>query len=312
MKINAPIVVFTYKRLDTLKKTITSLNCANLSKESDLIVFSDAAKSEKDLHQVILVREYLKTITGFKNIKINLANKNKGLANSIIDGVTKVVAQYGKVIVLEDDLEVSENFLVFMNQSLEFYEQKQKVFSVSGFSLKINIPSDYKYDVYFTPRGLSWGWATWEDRWNTVDWEVKGFKAFKTDTKARRAFALGGTDLYPMLEKQMESNLDSWAIRWFYSQFKNNTVTVYPNKSTVKNMGFDEDATHTNVYNRYKISFDNSGKQEFVFNSDVILNKQILKSFQRYYTVFARIFYGRIITPLYKIKQSFLKKIKKV
>lgn len=306
----SPIVLFTYKRLDTLKKTVESLSANLLAGSSDLIIYSDGAKSSNEDVSIAEVRAYLKTISGFNTITIHESTVNKGLANSIIEGVSDVINHYGKIIVLEDDLIVSQNFLAFMNAALDFYEQNSKVFSVSGFGLKVALPKNYDYDVYFTPRGLSWGWATWKDRWANVDWEVKDFEKLKKDKKARRKFALGGTDLFPMIKKQMEHNIDSWAIRWFYSQFSTGQLTVFPVLSKVKNIGFDVDATHTNAYNRYEILFDSSNQQNCIFKSDVIINPLILGSFQSYYGIFQRIFYGRIISPFYKLKRFFFKIIK--
>ncbi|MOA28498.1 hypothetical protein D3C78_1494440 [compost metagenome] len=124
---------------------------------------------------------------------------------------------------------------------------------------------------------------------------------------AKKSFAQGGTDLFPMLEKQMTGNLDSWAIRWFYNQFKQKQLTVYPVDSTVINKGFDERATHTNVYNRYETSLDSSGKQNFNFTNAIEVDPIILKSFQGYYSISTRIFYGRIISPLYRLKQRLWK-----
>jgi hypothetical protein len=303
----SPIVLFTYKRLDTLKKTVESLSANLLAGSSDLIIYSDGSKTSNDEVVIAEVRRYLKTISGFNTITIHESSINRGLANSIIDGVTEVIDQYGKVIVLEDDLIVSQNFLVFMNAALDFYEQNNKVFSVSGYGLKVALPKNYEYDVYFTPRGLSWGWATWKDKWSTVDWDVKDFERLKTDKKARRKLALGGTDLFPMIKKQMKNNIDSWAIRWFYSQFKSDQLTVSPIHSKVQNIGFDAMATHTNVYNRYKILFDNTNQQNFIFSFNAVINSTILASFQSYFSIFARVFYGRIISPVFIIKQKIFK-----
>ena len=279
----------------------------NIAVTSDLIIYSDGAKTESDKVIIKEIRTYLKAISGFKTITIHESCKNKGLANSIIEGVTDVINRHGKVIVLEDDLIVSQNFLAFMNKALDFYELNNKVFSVSGYGLKVALPKNYEYDVYFTHRGLSWGWATWKDRWDNVDWDVKDFEQLKEDKLVKKKFAQGGTDLFPMLKKQMENNLDSWAIRWFYSQFKNNLFTVFPTISKVKNVGFDADATHTNVYNRYKIVFDSSNQQEFIFDNCVVINPIVLLSFQRYYSIFTRIFFGRLITPFIRLKQILKK-----
>jgi hypothetical protein len=303
----SPIVLFTYKRLNTLKQTVAALLANSLAASSDLIIYSDGPKSSKEENLIAEVRAYIKNMTGFKTITIHESSLNKGLANSIIDGVKDVINQYGKVIVLEDDLIVSQNFLFFMNAALNFYQNNNKVFSVSGYGLKVAIPQNYEYDVYFTPRGLSWGWATWHDRWDTVDWGVKDFGQLITDKKAIQKLALGGTDLFPMLKKQMNHNLDSWAIRWFYSQFKSEQLTVYPILSKVRNIGFDTVATHTNVYNRYHITFDTTNNQKFIFIQEAMINHAIFQSFRRYFSVFSRIFYGRIISPMYRLKHSIFK-----
>ena len=122
----SPIVLFTYKRLDTLKQTITALIANPLALQSDLIIYSDGAKNEKDQIIIEEIRSYLKTITGFKSVRIIASKTNKGLATSIIQGVSEVLAEYHKAIVLEDDLITSTNFLDFMNAGLQEYTTQKK------------------------------------------------------------------------------------------------------------------------------------------------------------------------------------------
>lgn len=302
----SPIVLFTYKRLQTLKQTVEALKANALAMHSDLYVYSDGAKSFNDEISIAEVREYLKTISGFNTITIHESPINKGLASSIIDGVTEVINQRSKVIVLEDDLIVSQNFLAFMNEALDFYENNNKVFSVSGYGLKVAIPKNYNYDVYLTPRGMSWGWASWKDRWENVDWEVKDYADFKISKTRKREFATGGTDLCEMLQKQMEQKIDSWAIRWTYNQYKNKQLTVFPVLSKVLNIGFDAYATHTNAFNRFDTLFDKSNQQKYTFEPNAITNSEIFISFQSYFGYFQRIFYGRLVSPLYKLWRSVL------
>ena len=103
----------------------------------------------------------------------------------------------------------------------------------------------YPYDVYFSDRCCSWGWATWEDRWNTTDWEMKDYDNFICDRKKIKAFARWGEDMPYLLKLQKEKKIDSWAIRWCYSAFVNGALTVYPSKSLVRNCGFDGSGTHS-------------------------------------------------------------------
>ncbi len=303
----APIALFTFTRLDTLKKVVESLKRNPLAAASEIYIFSDAGRKPLENKAVELVRDYLKTITGFKNVHLNFSPANMGLAKSIITGVTGIVNEFGKVIVLEDDLIVSSNFLNFMNQGLDFYKKAHAVFSISGFSFPDLASPKYQWDAYFIPRGLSWGWATWKDRWQKVDWDIKDFASFSNNPVEIEKFNQGGTDLFPMLKKQMEGNLDSWAIRWFYNQYKLGGLTAYPKTSKVLNEGFDAHATHTNVYNRYKTYLDISEIDNFVFPTIVETNSAILKRFQKNYSVFTRIFWGRIMTIFQKIVRKIFK-----
>ena len=248
MKNLAPIVLFVYNRPKHTQDMIEALAKNNLAKESDVYIFSDNAKREKDIENVRKVRTYIDSIkqkNWFANVYIEKAEKNKGLAKSVINGVTRVINKYDKVIVLEDDLIPSKVFLEYMNKALDFYEKKESIWSISGYNIPIQIPKNYKFDIYLGYRGCSWGWATWKDRWNTVDWKVSDYKEFKNNYKKRKQMNRGGPDMAQMLDSQMQGLCDSWAIRWCYEQSKQNKYTIYPVKSLVINQGLDGTGTHS-------------------------------------------------------------------
>src|SRR5690606_23341369 len=142
----APVVMFCYKRADTLEKTLAQLRLNAYAEHSDLIIYSDGPKTTQDIEGVNLVRDVIKNIDGFKSVNTILHSNNNGLAKSIINGVTQVLNEYGKVIVVEDDLITSSNFLKFMNDGLDFYENHPKIFSISGYMPNIAIPSNHPYD----------------------------------------------------------------------------------------------------------------------------------------------------------------------
>ncbi len=237
-----PIIIFTYRR--KIDELILSLLKNKLAKNSELYIFSDGYKSDIDKKDVEEVRESLNNISGFKNITIVKSEINKGLATSVIEGTINILNEYEKVIVLEDDLVVADNFLDYMNEALEFYKDNQNIWSISGYTPFLECLDDYDKDIFLSLRASSWGWATWKNRWDSIDWDIKDWDDFKQDKKAIKRFNLGGDDLYKMLEIQMLGKIDSWAIRWCYNQFKLNGYTVYPTKSKLVNNGFDEKGTH--------------------------------------------------------------------
>ena len=261
----APILLFTYKRIKSLKKTVETLKENFLASESELYIFSDGGKSDDDNKKVGEVRDYLRSISGFKKITLKESKVNKGLANSIINGVTEVLKSYDSVIVLEDDLETSPNFLNFMKESLSYYQNSSNVFSVSGYSFDLKIRADYNFDVYFTKRSSSWGWAIWKDRWEKVDWSMKNFEATVWSFQRIIDFNKMGSDLYGMMKLQHQGKIDSWAIRACFHQYLINSYTVFPVVSKVQNIGYGDDATHTSGYNSFKTVVDTTNKTKFTF-----------------------------------------------
>jgi len=285
----APICLFTYNRVEETKKTVSALQANFLAKDSDLIIFSDAAKNEKSQFLVDEVREYIKTIGGFKSLKIIQAEKNKGLANSIIDGVTLIINEYGRVIVLEDDLITSRNFLDFMNQALDFYEQNESIYSIAGYTPSIK---KWRQDVYHTKRASSWGWGTWKYQWGGINWDVNSLRDVISDKTFPQNFNKMGSDMAKMLNDQVQGKINSWAIRWCLHQFLSDKYSVYPTISKVINIGTSSSATHTkDRFNRFYTEIDSGENRMFDFNVLVKLDKFYLKQFLKQFSIYTRVKY---------------------
>jgi len=244
----APIVVFVYNRPDRAKSVIESIAKNPEAKDSELFVFSDGPKNEKQVVNVEKVREYIDAIEDkkrFKSVHISKATKNKGLASSIIDGVDKVIRKYGKVIVVEDDNIVALDFLDYMNRGLEFYEKNPNIWAISGFSRKMTLPEDYHHDVFLMQRVSSYTWACWLDRWTMVDWSLKGvYPGFLFNHRERKRFDKYGADRSLMLDAQVTGKINSWAIRFEYYMMKNNMYSIMPAISRAKCTGNDGSGTH--------------------------------------------------------------------
>ena len=283
----APICLFVYSRLHETKLTVESLQKNILASESQLFIFSDGINNNKE--DVSAVREYIHTIDGFAKITIYESEANNGLANSIISGVTKIINYYDKVIVLEDDLILSTNFLCFMNQALTFYHDHKRILSISGYAFNLKYPTDYKYDVSFSLRACSWGWATWQDRWEQIDWDVKSYPSFKYNLFKRYKFNAGGSDMSGMLDKQIKGMINSWAIRFNYHQYENNLLDVFPKVSKVINIGFGENSTNTKkgLY-RYRTILDDSNKYNFIMRNDIMTSMSILLQSYWHYSLIMR------------------------
>jgi hypothetical protein len=276
----APIVLFIYNRPKHTKATLDSLIKNPLAKFSTIYIYSDGAKNSEDEKWVNEVRQIIRTLSGFKEIVIFEKEKNDGLANSVISGVTEVINKWDKVIVLEDDLVLATDFLDYMNHALEFYKDTPSIFSVSGYLFPIKIPKNYAHNTFLLPRSCSWGWGTWKNKWELADWEIKDFENFAKNSEQKTAFNQGGADLTYMLIKQKRKLINSWAIRWYYTHFKNKAYCVYPTKSKVANIGFDGSGTHCNAITKYDVPVYEGNIN---FTSDLLPDPRITKELQRFF-----------------------------
>ncbi|RLA45986.1 MAG: glycosyltransferase family 2 protein [Gammaproteobacteria bacterium] len=240
---SAPITLFTYSRLAHTRQTVEALKANAIASESDLIVFCDAAKSKKDELQVDCVRAYIRALDGFRSVKIHEREENYGLAKSIIDGVTQVCKEYGRAIVLEDDMVTSPHFLTYMNEALDRFCMDERVVSIHGYSY----PVVEKLPEAFFLRGADcWGWGTWRRGWDIFNPDGRFLLSELKRRDLLSAFDLNGAFKYSeMLAEQINGRNDSWAVRWHASCFLADKLTLYPGTSLVHNIGNDGSGVHS-------------------------------------------------------------------
>lgn len=224
---------------------LESLKSCPECSDSDLYVFMDAARSDKDIAAVEKVRSLFDGLSGFRHVETFPADKNKGLARSVIEGVSQVLQNHDDVIVLEDDLIVSSDFLTFMNEALKAYKNREDIWSISGYTPNLEgIDQSNGKGVFLVPRAQCWGWATWADRWETVDWKVGDYEQIAHSKALQDNFNRGGDDLFRTLRMERRGRIESWAVRWAYAAARQKMLTVNPMQSKVKNIGVDISDSH--------------------------------------------------------------------
>lgn len=252
----APIVLFVYNRPYHTRRTLEALSKNELAMQSDLFIFADGAKENASSEQLLQIEETRKVIREkqwCKNVEIIESPKNKGLADSIIEGVTKIINQYGKIIVLEDDLLTGKYFLNYMNDALDKYKNEAKVWHIT--SWRDPIATSNPNGSFFYPVMDCWGWATWADRWQHYKKDCAFFKK-KFNGKMRKAFNIDGTDkgMWQQILDNETGKINTWAIFWYATIFLNNGLCLAPCSSLVRNIGFDNSGEHCGINSFQEIS----------------------------------------------------------
>jgi hypothetical protein len=280
----APIALFVYARPDHARRTVDTLKRNALAATSELFVFSDGPKSAAASQSVAAVRDYARTIQGFKSVTVIAQECNLGLAASIIAGVGQVCQSHGRVIVMEDDLVTSPHFLSFMNDALNYYQDAPQVAAISGY----HPPFDTELpETFFQCDAECWGWATWERAWRTFNRDGQALLSELKRRNLTRMFDQEGS--YPyirMLEDQIAGRNDSWAIRWRASVILNNMLSLYPGRSLTRNIGLDGSGTHGDAA---VIHDDNIGSVPVrVGDIPLVHSDQALQAFVRFNRGFHR------------------------
>ena len=237
---NAPICLFLYNRPEHTLKTLRQLQNTEGAKDSILFIFCDGPKpsaSIQEREKVNDVRVIVDEISGFKEIKIIKQFSNIGLANSIIMGVSQVIKNFGKVIVLEDDHLVHRDFLKYMNFYLNEYEKVERVMHVGGFARNSYLQF-FLNRVYFTRYMDCWGWATWADRWKMLITDFELIDAKLGDRIFIDKFNFLKLDYHTYFEPN-RNGLKTWAIFWYFTIAYHNGLCIMPKYSYVKNIGND-------------------------------------------------------------------------
>lgn len=274
----APIAVFAYRRKNLLEQVINALKENIYASESDVIFFLDGSRNADDLMEVEQVRAYARTVDGFNSVTIIERDKNYGLAQNIISGVTEIVNKYGKIIVLEDDIVTSKYFLEYMNNALDLYENEKTVMEISGYSY----PHGNKGlpETAFLHFADCWGWATWKRAWDFFEKNPKDL----IDTFSEKdiyKFNIDGS--YPFWNQVLLNNsnkLNTWAIFWQASIFKKNGLMLYPTKTLVENVGLDGSGENCGVSDGYNSLLVNKSIEDFP--KEIKENKTVRDVLSRY------------------------------
>ena len=276
----SPVLLFVYNRPVHTRQAVSSLLRNRLAAQTPLFVYSDAAKNESDIPLVDEVRAYVHRIDSFASVTVVERDTNWGLARNIIDGVTTLVARFGRVIVLEDDLVVAPYFLQFMNDALRVYKDEERVGHIQAcdFTCDPSLPDTFL--IKFTG---SWGWATWERAWKHFNPDGRVLLEEMERRHLTRVFDFGGR--YPftrMLRRQIEGKNNSWAIRWNASLFLAVILSLNVGRSLVQNNGFDGSGTHCGDDDLYRSSLWMQ-PLPVVPVSPVTENREARRAFARYY-----------------------------
>lgn len=244
-----------------------SLETNALLQKSEVFIFADGLKKGSNFFEKM---NFLKTRKILEKWKFGRKKylikreKNWGLAENIKAGITQVIQDKGKVIVLEDDIEVSSGFLKYMNAALNIYEKEEKVMHISAYFSPIIWEDKEKIaETFFYNHTSCWGWGTWARAWKNFEDDAEKLVKLLESKEKVNYFEIEGA--YPFLE-QLEGNaqgkLNTWQIKWYALVTLKGGLCLHPKVSLTRNTGFDGSGEHCHRNSIYQ-------NQSFIENIEV-------------------------------------------
>lgn len=280
----APILISVYTRLDLLQKCITSLRANPLSADSDLYVVSDAAKSDADYESVAAVRQYIAGLDGFRSVTALNRETNLGSFLSVKLAIDFVLERHGRVIFLEDDNWVAPNFLQFLNDGLDFYEDDPCVFSVCGYNYPIRVPTRYGYDIYKWQGFSAWGVGLWRGKWQAVDWNLPRIEQIREGTPLRRDLdRIAENTCMNLIHSIRYGTKTMDSIICYYLRTRK-IYSIFPVISKVRNLGHDGRGEHGGKTERYVMQPIDSGLP-YQLVHDLPSDKEISKVLRKHFAI---------------------------
>lgn len=246
----APLAIFAFTRTETLRKVLTSLaSCENLTGDGQRpgYAFVDGPRSDADRADIECTREQLERFRRdhFPHLQIIVRETNLGNTVNMPRGIEAVLEKHGRIIVVEDDVLVSRHFLTYMDAALERYRNDRKIWCVNAWRNRfVKVPRSYPHDVYLTPRNMCWGWGTWRDRWQQVDFTMADWPMFKKDPDLLAKVDQVGIELKWMLDRQYAGELHAWDVQCSFHMIQHGLYAVEPRLAMTKNIGFGTECDH--------------------------------------------------------------------
>lgn len=280
----APLHLIVYTRKKNLENLVNSLKTNPEASETDLWIVSDAAAKDSDKDAVTAVRDYIKSINGFKSVHIIAPDKNSRIYNINHNETVKdmLLNKYGKIIQLEDDNIVSKHFLKYMNEALEFYKDYKNIGAICGYQLPIKIPKNYKKDIYLGLRYSPWGVGFTKRWYEQINMDNIDRYSIAIKPENKKKFLKAGKSLLDILKEDSEKKIYAPDARICFHQIMNNIYSIFPCISLVKNVGFDGSGEHNGISYRWDTVLDNRKEYSIKMVKNIQPNEKVLKKIQKY------------------------------
>ena len=241
MSYQTPILFLVFNRPDLTKRVLKEIS---LIKPTNFYIAIDGPREDKigEIEKCNEVKQIIKEGVNWPcNLKLLVREYNLGCGIAVSTAIDWFFDNEDEGIILEDDCLPLPIFFNFCEEILNKYRYNNKITHISGNNFQCGIQRG-NADYYFSEYTHIWGWATWKRAWQKYNYEMTGYSSeYINENNVKITNRLSKK----FLDEVYHKNINTWDVQWFYTNFINNSLAIIPNTNLIKNIGFNEDATHT-------------------------------------------------------------------
>ena len=231
------IAIFAYNRPSHLRRVLISLENYKIPKA---YIFLDGPRNKKDK---ILQKEIVFNIkyNPYIDLKLIRSSKNKGLAKSIMFGINYLSKKFENIIILEDDCVPRKEFFIFINKIKSSKYFKKNHNPICGYQFPQLHSKENKLSTVILNYFIPWGWCVSTKLWSKYIMHLKK-KSLKTND-----------NLIKKISKicSKKENKSIWSKKFIEFNLIFNKKIIFPNKSLIKNIGFDGSGINSSITNKF-------------------------------------------------------------
>jgi hypothetical protein len=240
-----PILFLIFNRPDTTKLVFESIRSI---KPAKLYIAADGARKHKVGEDLLCQesRSIIDLIDWECEIKTLFRPENLGCKIAVSSAIDWFFENEEQGIILEDDCLPNESFYNYCETLLNYYVSDERIMHISGNNFQDGMMRG-NGSYYFSNYNHIWGWATWKRAWKAYNVDLSFLTETEAETLIEKQFDTKKERLFwnNIFKKVINKTIGTWDYQWTYAVWKNNGLSILPNKNMIANIGFNNNGTHT-------------------------------------------------------------------
>lgn len=243
--LDTPVVMIVFNRPDRAEQVFARVREV---KPRRLIILADGAREGHEMDEALC--EETRAIAGRVDwpceVTREFSDGNLGCGGRVTTGLDRVFAEVNEAIILEDDCLPHTSFFPYCAELLAKYRDDERVFAITGGKYPCE-PRTQPYSYRFTRMFNGWGWAGWRRSWQSIDFSMAGYPAFKAQGQMARysrspletQFFMNGFD------KAWTKEIEPWDWALMFQAYTRHQLFVMPDRNLISNTGWGAAATQS-------------------------------------------------------------------